>query len=84
MLRFLALAVLVFVAFLVVRASVASFMAGVRGTPRNGGRLARQELVKDPVCQTYVPRRSAIARTAGAATYYFCGPACAEKFKIPS
>jgi YHS domain-containing protein len=83
-LRYLAFAVLVFLAFLVLRSALASFMDGLRGAPRTGGRLARQELVKDPVCATYVPRRTAVARTAGAATYYFCGPACAEKFKIPS
>jgi YHS domain-containing protein len=40
--------------------------------------------VKDPVCETYVPRRTALARTDGVATYYFCGPTCAAKFKTPS
>jgi YHS domain-containing protein len=82
-LRFVAIAVLFILAFLVLRATVAGFLAGVRGT-RSVGRPTRQELVKDPVCATYVPRRTAIARTAGATTYYFCGPACAEKFKVPT
>jgi len=40
--------------------------------------------VKDPVCETYVPRRTAVVRTAGSATYYFCSPACAAKFKASS
>jgi YHS domain-containing protein len=84
--RFLALAVLAFLIFLVLRAAVAGFLAGLRGTrhldARGGSR--RNELVKDPVCETYVPRRTAVARTAGPTTYYFCSAACAEKFKIPS
>lgn len=86
MVRFLALGVLAFLLFLVVRAAVTSFLAGLRGaTPGRPRRAAiRDELVKDPVCETYVPRRSAVTRTAGRATYHFCSAACAEKFKAPS
>jgi YHS domain-containing protein len=81
-LRLLALAVLAVLIFLVIRAAVAGFLAGLRGSGRAGaGRSLRDELVKDPVCTTYVPRRTAIARTVGPVTHYFCSPACAEKFK---
>ena len=86
MLRFVALLVLAILIFLVLRAAlsgvVAGFRAGVRGQVPS--RTARDELVKDPVCETYVPRRSALARPAGAVTYYFCSRACAERFKAPS
>ncbi|MBI3455405.1 MAG: hypothetical protein HY002_06425 [Candidatus Rokubacteria bacterium] len=86
MVRLIALAVVALLIYLLVRATIVSFLAGVRGAGRAGAgpRAIRDELVKDPVCEIYVPRRSAIARTAGAATYYFCSPACAEKFKLPS
>ncbi len=48
------------------------------GIARSAGpRALRNELVKDPVCATYVPRRTAVVRTAGPATYYFCSTACA-------
>jgi YHS domain-containing protein len=85
-LRFLALALLAVLVFLVLRAAVAGLMGGLRGQVRGHtpARPARDELVKDPVCETYVPRRTALTRTAGAATYYFCGPICAGKFKTPT
>lgn len=85
MVRFLALAVLALVVFLVVRASLRGFLAGLRGSaasPR--GRRAVDELVRDPVCETYIPRRKAIARTAGGTTRYFCSAACADRFAARS
>jgi YHS domain-containing protein len=84
--RFLVLALLAVLVYVGLRAALAGLMAGVRGQVRGGApaRSARDELVKDPVCETYVPRQTAVARTAGAATYYFCGPGCAAKFKTPS
>ena len=86
MLRFVALAVLACLIYLLLRAAVASFLSGLRGGGRAGGRVRelRNDLVKDPVCETYVPRRTAVIRSAGSATYYFCSPACAAKFKAPS
>jgi YHS domain-containing protein len=37
------------------------------------------ELVRDPVCSTYVPRESAIAVTVGGETRYYCSTACRDK-----
>ena len=86
MVRFLALAVLAFVLFLIVRASAQAFLGGLRGSGRPGPRLraGRDELVKDPVCETYIPRRKAIARGSGPATRYFCSAACADKYAARS
>ncbi len=86
MLRFVALALLGVLIFLLLRAALAGVLAGFRGQVRGGtpSRTARDELVKDPVCETYVPRRVAVARTAGATTYYFCSAGCAARFKAPS
>jgi YHS domain-containing protein len=83
MVRLLVLAALLAVLVLVLRSVVTAFMAGVRSGARPGGprHALRDELVKDPVCETYVPRRSATTRTAGSVTHYFCSSACAEKFK---
>ena len=41
---------------------------------------ARDELVKDPVCGTYVVRSRAIRDEAGGRSVYFCGPRCAAQF----
>ena len=38
------------------------------------------ELVKDPVCQTYVVRSRAVSRETAGGPRYFCSPACAARF----
>lgn len=40
----------------------------------------RDELVKDPVCQTYVLRSLAVTRESGGTTQYFCSRECAARF----
>lgn len=39
----------------------------------------RDELVKDPVCQTYVVRSRAVRRQAGGDVAYFCSEECAAR-----
>jgi YHS domain-containing protein len=38
------------------------------------------ELVKDPVCQTYVVRARAVQRMAGGEPRYFCSVECARRY----
>ena len=82
MLRFVALAVLAILLFLILRASVYAFLGALRGqgsaSPARRGGL--DELVKDPVCETYIPRRKAISRGSGPAARYFCSASCADKY----
>ncbi|MCI0548283.1 MAG: hypothetical protein L0027_13485 [Candidatus Rokubacteria bacterium] len=40
----------------------------------------RDELVKDPVCQTYVLASRAVRREVEGAMCYFCSPECAARF----
>ncbi len=40
----------------------------------------RDEMVKDPVCQTYIPKSIAIRKTVHGNTQYFCSEECAIKF----
>lgn len=42
--------------------------------------ISTDELVKDPVCQTYVVRSRAVSRTTAGGPRYFCSPACASRF----
>jgi hypothetical protein len=37
------------------------------------------ELVKDPVCQTYVVKSRAVTRTTGGVVSYFCSARCARR-----
>ena len=39
-----------------------------------------EELVQDPYCQTYVPKRTAVRRRAKGENYYFCSKECLRKF----
>ena len=41
----------------------------------------RDELVKDPVCQTYVLMSRAIRTEAGGAPLFFCSRECAARFQ---
>ena len=82
MLRFVALAVLGCLVFLVLRATLSAFFAGFRGSSRAAQprQALRDDLVKDPVCETYIPRRKAVARTTAGTTRYFCSASCADRF----
>jgi hypothetical protein len=41
---------------------------------------AAQTLKKDPVCGTFVSAATAIQKSKGGETYYFCSPECRDKF----
>ena len=71
-----AMAVLILTVWPLIRSALAR-MSGPR--PVEGG--ARDELVKDPVCQTYVVRSRAIRNEAGGRSVYFCSTRCAEQFR---
>jgi YHS domain-containing protein len=42
--------------------------------------VTTDELVKDPVCQTYIVRSRAVSRETVSGPRYFCSPACAARF----
>jgi YHS domain-containing protein len=42
------------------------------------------ELVKDPVCQTYIVRSRAVTVSQGGRARYFCSRRCAERFALGS
>ena len=71
---FLALAVLVAVMLL---PRVAAW-----GRGQFGNRLQRRdELVKDPVCQTYVVMSRALRSEVGGTTVHFCSRECQDKYR---
>lgn len=86
MVRFLALAILGLVVYLILRSTLNAFVAGLRGAgrPTPARRAGTDELVKDPVCETYIPRRKAISRGSGSETRYFCSAACADRYAARS
>jgi YHS domain-containing protein len=47
--------------------------------PAGGPARIAGELVKDPVCATYIPRDSAIAARVDGETRYYCSVTCRDK-----
>jgi YHS domain-containing protein len=39
-----------------------------------------EELVQDPYCQTYIPKRTAVRKSVKGRHYYFCNKECLRKF----
>jgi YHS domain-containing protein len=73
---------IVFVAILVILIVAMTPSLRARGT--RGPRPAaspRDELVKDPVCQTYVVRSRALTAEDHGVTVHFCGRECAERYR---
>lgn len=54
--------------------------------PRETGRQAptgiAEEMVRDPVCQLYLPRSEAIRRKVQGRDHFFCSPGCLDKFLV--
>ena len=40
------------------------------------------EMVQDPVCKTYIPRREAFRKTYNGRDILFCSKECADKFEF--
>jgi hypothetical protein len=64
-------------------AAVAMLLPLLRRAPGAGRRRVLDELVKDPVCQTYVLRSRALARGRLADPIYFCSADCAQRYAGP-
>jgi hypothetical protein len=55
------------------------FLRRVPPSPSSVSTAAVDELVKDPVCQTYVVRSRALSRPGPEGPRYFCSDACARR-----
>ena len=75
--RFFIYAVVALVIFIL----IAPLLRGWRPRgPLASRRTERDELVKDPVCQTYVVRSRAVAANVNGATAHFCSRECAARY----
>jgi uncharacterized protein len=46
----------------------------------SSGKVNGGEMVKDPMCNTYIPKKNAIKDTIKGETYYFCSRECRDNF----
>ena len=51
-------------------------------TARQPSTPIAEEMVRDPVCQLYLPRSEAIRRTVQGREHFFCSPGCLDKFLV--
>lgn len=82
--RFL-LALVFFGAAILILRRLAGLFAGTPGGRQgaSAGRAGRDgvtELVRDKVCNTFLPKNKALELTAGGETYFFCSKECRSTF----
>ncbi len=85
MIRLLLLCLLAYLFFRIVK-GVLSLLGGGGQGPKRGRDEEKviDEMVQDPSCQTYIPRREAIRKVVQGREYFFCSKECARKFEAES
>ena len=61
----------------VIRFLIKNFLSGIKSVKKDP---ELEELVQDPICQTYIPKRSALKKRVRGRDYYFCNSECLRKF----
>jgi uncharacterized protein len=77
MLRFLIILVLAYVLYRLIRGAFSPSKEIYRG--KNGAVI--DEMVQDPFCKTYIPRRESIRKVIDGEEYFFCSETCADQFE---
>ena len=78
MIKIIFLAVLAYILFRLVKGVFSPRTKIDRG--KAGGVI--DEMVQDPFCGTYIPRRESVRRVIEGKEYLFCSDECAEKFAL--
>ena len=53
-----------------------------KGIEKGGSGGVIDEMVQDPICKTYIPRRDSQKRVIAGNEYFFCSNECASKFEL--
>lgn len=68
------------IAYLAYRGLKALILPKKRTLYRESGKVI-DEMVQDPFCGKYVPRRDALRRAIKGEDFYFCSESCADQFE---
>ncbi|TKJ36082.1 hypothetical protein CEE39_00090 [bacterium (candidate division B38) B3_B38] len=84
-LLWLALALVIYLIWRLITASPLRISSPRGGTTKgrsSGGKrvIDAGDMVKDPVCNTYIPAGNSIVENIGGQTFHFCSPQCRDKF----
>lgn len=77
MIRIIFLAVLAYILYRLVKGV---FSVRTKIDRRKPGGVI-DEMVQDPLCKTYIPKRESIRRVIEGQEYLFCSDECADKFE---
>ena len=78
MVRLIILVILAYVLYRVVK----KVFYPDRKIERGGAGGAIDEMVQDPFCKTYIPRRESVRRIIEGQEHRFCSDDCADKFEL--
>ena len=77
MLRFILFIILLVIFFYVLRLLIKDMLFLRKRVNRKS---EPEELVQDPYCQTYIPKRSAVKKKIASEVFYFCSQECMKKY----
>ncbi|MFH1243514.1 MAG: YHS domain-containing protein [Pseudomonadota bacterium] len=75
--RLLILGALAYLFYRLVRVALGSH----RSVDRKRGNGVIDEMVQDPNCRIYIPRRDARRKTVAGREYFFCSKECADQYE---
>ncbi len=84
--RFLIYALLIYLFFRLVKSVFFSSLGGGKapGDPKGSRNIEGEQMVQDPVCESYVPKSEAVTLSKGGKEYFFCSNECKDKFSAGS
>ncbi len=81
LLRLMVYAVLIFLLYRAGRWLISHIKQKNISPPGKIPPIAREDLVQDPNCKTYLPLSSAIKEVIDGKTVYFCGHQCRDEYR---
>ena len=81
MIRLLFLFLLAYLFFRIVKGVLSLLGSGQELKRGRDAENVIDEMVQDPACKTYIPRREAIKKVVQGQEYFFCSKECARKFE---
>jgi YHS domain-containing protein len=78
MLRLFILAILLYILYRLIK----GFFKHSDGISKGRADGVIDEMVQDPYCKLYIPRRLAVRRVLGGDEIFFCSKECADRFEV--
>jgi YHS domain-containing protein len=78
--RFVFFAILCYLLYRLIKGMLLSAPKKPGGREKTGGPAIVDEMVIDPVCRVYIPKREAITARSQGENVYFCSQECMNKY----